>query len=59
VSEVFFAAGGNRVLLFQACVELIAREKSVTDSPEWVKLRKENPDLAAELLEDALRKKFA
>jgi len=45
--------------LRKACVELIAREKSVIESAEWVKLQKENLNLVAELLVDALREKFA
>jgi len=45
--------------LRKACVKLIARWKSVIDSAEWTKLRKENLNLVAELLKDALREKFA
>jgi len=44
--------------LRKACVELIAMEKSVIGSAEWVKLREGNPKMVAELLEDALREKF-
>jgi len=57
-----YSAQGLRKVAVSLCVELIAREKSVIGSAEWVKLRKENINLVADLLEDALtmvREKFA
>jgi hypothetical protein len=45
--------------LRKACVELIAGEKSVIESAEWVKLEKKNPNLTNELLKGALKEKSA